>query len=261
MTSRPTRATMAVFGAAALLVGTASHATAADNRQSTVQKNDPAATPSAYTAYLRHSHEEGATDALRAFQDLSQAEQAKFLDYLHDPAVLKSAFDKSADQSTGTSLPTRNSTNTTLLYDGDVVIDQERTISGPSVAAHVLSSGDHSVNYTTYVKVLGVKVIKLNLELNFHSNGRDITKVNRAEASKRNLSGVISLSHEKEKKWLSNWSFCERGKPCDSGHLANASVIWEGNVAYRGSVIQIDKKQYMRANVHGKLTDYYLHNA
>ncbi|PWI16667.1 hypothetical protein DI272_22750 [Streptomyces sp. Act143] len=149
----------------------------------------------------------------------------------------------------------------TSLYNGDVVIGQERTVSGLPVAARALASGDRTVNYTTYVKVLGVKVIKLNLEMIFHSNGRDITKVIKADASKRNLSGVISLSHEKEKTWLSNWSFCERGKPCDSGHLANASVIWEGNVAYRGSVIQIDKKQYMKANVHGKLTDYYLHNA
>jgi hypothetical protein len=251
----------AVLSTVAIIAGTASQVSAAEAPQAVAEQNDPAATPAAYTDYLRHSHEEGAADALKKFQHLTPAEQNKFIGYLHDPALLKSFLDKTADQGNGISVHSRNASSTTSLRGGDVTIGQERTVTGLSAAAaRPLPAGNHTVKYTTYVKYFGVKVIKLSLWENFHSNGRDITKVNYADAGKKNLSGVINISQGTPKKVLSNWRWCPSAGHCNSGHHADASVIWEGSVVFRGSVFQLDKKQWMRADVYGKLIDYYLHN-
>ncbi|MGC0330843.1 hypothetical protein RKD23_003833 [Streptomyces sp. SAI-170] len=257
MKTRTSHGMAAALCAVAILAGTASQASATE-----AQQTDPAATPTAYANYLRHSHEEGATDALNQFQHLTRAEQNKFIDYLHDPALLKSLLDKSTEQGSGVSVYSRNSSSTTTLYNGDVTIGQERTVSGLSTrASRPLPRGNHTVKHSTYIKLFGIKIIKLNLAVNFHSNGRDITKANWADASKRNLSGGINISHGIPKKWLAEWGFCRlHPTRCYRGHNAAASVIWEGEVAYEGSVVQIDKKQYMLSNIYGRVIDYYLHN-
>ncbi|MFD5011297.1 hypothetical protein [Streptomyces chartreusis] len=260
MTSRTKHGMIAALGTFAILAGTASQVHAAEAERTAAVYSDPAATPAAYANYLRSSHEEGAAEALKGFQALPQAEQNKFIDHLHDPALLKSILTKASNQGVASPASLRNASSTTSLNNGEVTIEQERTTTGRSARAAVLPKGNHTVTYNTYVKVFGVKIIKLSLWVNFHSNGRDITKVNSADAGKRNLSGVVSLTKSLPKKSLSNWRFCEPGKPCRSGHNADASVIWEGSVVYQGSTFQVDKKQWMRANVYGKVTDYYLHN-
>ncbi|MER7642984.1 hypothetical protein [Streptomyces sp. NPDC126522] len=259
MASHTIQGIAAALGTAAILAGTASQVSAAEGTYASNQQNDVAATPALYANYLRHSHEEGAADALKGFQRLTPAQQSKFVDYLHDPALVTSFLDKTASQESERAASVRNAASTTSLRNGDVVVGQERTVSGVA-AAHPLPAGNHTVTYTTYIKYFGVKVIKLNLSVTFHSNGHDITKVTDAEASKKNLSGVISISHALPKKSLSEWRWCQRGHACSHGHNADASVIWEGTVAYKGSTFQVDKKQWMRADVYGKLTDYYLHN-
>jgi len=88
----------------------------------------------------------------------------------------------------------------------------------------------------------------------------DITKVNCADVGKTSLSGVINISKGTPKKVLSDWGWCQRGGQCSGGHHADASVTWEGSVLFRGSTFQVGKEQWMRANVYGKLIDYYLHN-
>ncbi|MET7781701.1 hypothetical protein ABZU94_30310 [Streptomyces mirabilis] len=261
MQTRTARGIAATLSTAAILTATASQVSAAEATQTVAKQSDPAATPAAYANYLCHSHEDGAADALREFQHLTRAEQAKLIGYLHDPALLKSFLDKTADQGKGMSAYSRNTSSTTSLRNGDVTIGQESTVSGLSVAAaHPLPKGNHTVTYTTYVKYFGIKVIKLSLWENFHSNGRDITKVNYADAGKKNLSGVINLSKGTPKKVLSEWRWCPRGGHCTSGHNADASVVWEGSVVFGGSVFQVDKEQWMRADVYGKLINYSLKN-
>jgi len=262
MTSRSIQGIAAALGAVAALAGTAPQVSALETQQAAAAKIDPAATPAAYADYLRHSQEDGAAGTLAAFQRLTPSQQNKFVDYLHDPAVLETLLDKTTSQGPVNWDSTRKMKSTTSLHNGDVSIGQERTVSSGSTNRRgPLPRGNHTATYTTYVKVLGVKVIKLNLAVNFHSNGRDITKTNSAEATKRNLSGVISLSHEKPKTGLSKWEFC-RINPhrCTRGHHATASVVWNGEVGFQGSVFQVDKKQWMKANVSGKVIDYYLHN-
>lgn len=259
MANRTVQGIAAALGTVAILAGTASQVSAAEGTRTSDKQSDVAATPASYANYLRHSHEEGAADALKGFQHLTPAQQSKFVGYLHDPALLTSFLDKTAGQGSERSTYTRNASSATSLRNGDVIVGQERTVSGVA-ASRPLPAGNHTVTYTTYIKYFGVKVIKLNLSVDFHSNGRDITKVNDAEASKKNLSGVISISHAIPKKSLSDWRWCERGHACSHGHNADASVIWEGTVAFRGSTFQVDKKQWMRADVYGRLTDYYLHN-
>ncbi|MET7982316.1 hypothetical protein [Streptomyces sp. NPDC005281] len=251
----------AVLSAVGILTATASQVSAAEATQTSTKQIDPAATPAAYVNYLRHSHEDGAADALKKFRHLTRTEQAKFIGYLHDPALLKSFLNKAAEQGSGLSARSQNTSNTTSLRNGDVTIGQESTISGISTAAaRPLPSGNHTVTYTTYVKYLGIKVIKLSLWENFHSNGRDITKVNYADAAKRNITGVISISKGTPKKVLSNWRWCPRGGRCTSGHNADASVVWEGGVLIRGSNWQFDKEQWMRVNIYGELENCSLRN-
>jgi len=261
MKTRTSHGIAAALSTVAILAGTASQVSAAEAQQTVAKQTDPAATPAAYAKYLRHSHEEGAAEALKQFQHLTRAEQNKFIGYLHDPALLKSLFDKSADQGNGASAYARNTSSTTSLRNGDVIIGQERTVSGLSAAAsRPLPKGNHTVTNTTYVKYFGVKVIKLSLWVNFHSNGRDITKANFADAGKKNLSGVINISKGTPKKTLSDWSWCPLHHPCTHGHNADASVIWEGGLVFRGSTFQFDKEQWMRANIYGEVTESYLHN-
>ncbi|MFI6490444.1 hypothetical protein [Streptomyces sp. NPDC050564] len=262
MKTRTSHGIAAALSTVAILAGTASQVYATEAQQTVAKQTDSAATPAAYAKYLRHSHEEGAADALKQFQHLTRAEQNKFIGYLHDPALLKSLFDKSADQGNGVSAYARNTSSTTSLRNGDVIFGQERTISNLSTrASRPLPSGNHTVTYTAYMKLFGVKVIKLNLSVNFRISGGDITKANYAEASKKNLSGVITLSHDRPKKSLGTWEYCTlHPTRCHHGHHANASVIWEGSIAFRGSNFQIDKKQYMVANNYGEVIDYYLHN-
>lgn len=258
--TRTTRGVAAALGAVTILVGAAAQVSAAEARQNVTAQADPAASPATYASFLRHSHEEGAADALNAFQHLTRAEQNKFIDYLHDPALLNAFLDKAAVHDERVSTHVRNVSSATALRNGDVTVEQKRVVSGLAAGARPLPKGNHTVTYTTYVKYFGVKVIKLNLSVDFHSNGHDITKVNDADASKKNLSGVINISHAIPKKSLSNWSWCPRGRHCSRGHHADASVIWEGSLVFRGSTFQVDKKQWMRANVYGKLDDYYLKN-
>ncbi|MCF3129036.1 hypothetical protein [Streptomyces olivochromogenes] len=260
MKTRTMRGIAAALGTVGILAGTAAQASATGAHPAVAKYNDPAATPAAYANYLRHSHEEGSADALKQFQRLSPADQNKFVGYLHDPAVLKALLDKTSDQGAGISVSSRNTGSKVSLHGGDVIVGQEGTISGISAASHPLPKGNHEVTYTTYIKALGIKIIKLNLSVKFYSNGRDITKAIDAEASKKNLSGAINLSHDRPKKWLSDWSWCQRHGHCSRGHNAEASVIWEGSAVFRGAVFQVDKKQWMQANVYGKLTNYYLHN-
>ncbi|MFI9774333.1 hypothetical protein ACIHCV_06380 [Streptomyces sp. NPDC051956] len=251
----------AALGTLAILAGTAAQASASGPSQTEARQGDPAASPAAYANYLRQSHEEGATDTLTAFQHLTRSEQNKFVGYLHDPALLKTFLDRTTDQGSGISAYSRNSSDSTSLHNGDVTIGQQRSISGLSTtASRPLPRGNHTVSYTTYMKIHGVKIIKLKLWVNFHSNGRDITKANYADAGKKNLSGVISISKGTPKKGLGQWGFCRRGHACTHGHNAVASVVWEGSVGYRGSVWQIDKKQSMTANIYGRLADYSLKN-
>ncbi|MGV9885256.1 hypothetical protein [Streptomyces sp. NPDC003006] len=260
MKTRTTHAIATILSAAAILVSTAAQASATGATQAEAELNDPAATPASYISYLRHSHEEGAADALKGFQQLTPTEQQKFIGYLHDPAVLKSFLDKTTGQRNGVSAYSRSASSTSSLHNGDVTIKQERTISGISAAARKpLPRGNHEAKYTTHLKLLGVKVMKLSLWVNFHSNGRDITKANYADAGKRNLTGVISISKGTPKKSLSKWGWCQGGH-CSRGHNVDASVVWEGSIAFKGSNFQIDKKQWMRANVYGRVINHSLKN-
>ncbi|MFD5516821.1 hypothetical protein [Streptomyces sp. NPDC127066] len=261
MKTRIMHGTAAILSAVGLLAATASQVSAVEATHTVSKQSDPAATPATYANYLSHSREDGAADALAKFQHLTQPEQAKFIGYLHDPTLLKSFLDKAAEQGHGLSVHSRNTSSTTSLRNGSVIIGQESTISGISAAAaRPLPSGNHTVTYTTYVKYLGIKVMKLSLWENFHSNGRDITKVNFADAGKKNLTGVISISKGTPKKVLSNWGWCPRGGHCSSGHNADASVVWEGSLLVQGTNFQFDKEQWMRANVYGKLINYSLRN-
>ncbi|MFD5817100.1 hypothetical protein [Streptomyces sp. NPDC127038] len=261
MKTRTAHGLAAALSAVALLTATASQVSAAEVTQTATRHSDPAATPATYANYLRHSGEDGAADALKKFQRLTPTEQAKFIGYLHDPALYKSFLDKAAEQGKSLSVRSRNTNSTTSLRKGDVVMGHESTISGTAAAAaRPLPSGNHTVTYTTYVKFLGIKVIKLSLWENFHSNGRDITKVNYADAGKTNITGVISISKSTPKKVLSGWRWCPLGGHCSSGHDADASVIWEGGVLIRGSNWQFDKKQWMRADIYGKLVNSSLQN-
>lgn len=260
MKTRTTHAIAAVFSTAAILVSTASQASATDATQVKAELNDPAATPATYISYLRNSHEEGAAEALQGFQRLTSTEQQKFIDYLHDPEVLTSFLDKTKGQGSGISVYSRSASSTSSLHHGDVIIKQERTVSGISAAARKpLPRGNHEAKYTTHLKLLGVKVIKLSLWVNFHSNGKDITKANYADAGKKNLSGAISISKGTPKKSLSKWGWCQGGH-CSRGHNVDASVVWEGSIVYKGSTFQMDKKQWMRANVYGRVINYSLKN-
>ncbi|MEU7581768.1 hypothetical protein AB0B50_29690 [Streptomyces sp. NPDC041068] len=261
MKNRAKHGVAASFSAVALLAGTVTQASATEITQPTTMQGDLVATPAAYVDYLRHSGEEGAADALKKFQRLTKTQQNKFIDYLHDPALLKSLLEEAGNQGGGISVYSRSGKSTTSLHNGDVTIGQERTISGrSSTAKGALPKGNHEAKYTTYVKYFGIKVIKLSLWVNFHSNGRDITKANHADAGKTNLSGAISLSKGTPKKSLSKWTRCRTFDHCTSGHNVDASVVWEGNVLFKGSSFQIDKEQWMRAGVDGKLVSYYLHN-
>ncbi|NEC87763.1 hypothetical protein [Streptomyces sp. SID12501] len=254
------RGTTAAFSAIAILAGTASQVFATDATTTIAERSDHSANPAAYANYLRHSPQEGAADALKKFQHLTQAEQNKFIGYLHDPALLKSLLDKTADQGSQLTASSRNASSTTSLRNGDVTIGKERTISGLSAAAKKpLPSGNHTVKYNAYLKFFGITVIKLSLWVDFHSNGRDITKVNSANAGKKNLSGVINISKGVPQKSLSKWKWCKNGH-CTEGHNADASVIWEGTIVFKGSTFQIDKEQWMRANVYGSLINYSLKN-
>ena len=260
MNTRTKRGIAVSISAVALLAGTASQVSAAAAEQPAPKPSDPVATPAAYVDYLRQSHEEGAAAAAQQFQQLPKGDQEKFVGYLHDPSVLKSFLDEVEDQKTGVSALSRSSRKTASLRDGDITVGQERTVSGASARkSKPLGKGNHEVKYNTYMKMFGVKVIKLSLWVNFHSNGKDITKANYAEAGKKNLTGVMSISAGTPKKSLSKWGWCERGH-CTRGHNADASVVWEGSFAYKGSVVQIDKRQWMRANVHGSLINYSLKN-
>ncbi|MFE0105919.1 hypothetical protein [Streptomyces sp. NPDC059009] len=274
MKARTKHGMVAALSAVAVLGGTATEVFAADaatvtkqtvTQQATAQQSDPAATPAAYVTYLRHSHEEGAADTLKKFKNLTRVQQHKYLGYLHDPALFKAFLDKgTAAQGKGISVHSQNASSTTSLRGGDVTMGQERTFSGLDAAAKKrkkpLPRGAHSVKYNAYVKYFGIKAIRLTLKVNFHSNGRDIDKMYKAEATKRNLSGVISLDHKKTKQWRSKWMWCPVGKPCSNGHNANASVIWEGSVVMKGSTFQLDKKQKAQGNIYGRLSNYSLKN-
>jgi hypothetical protein len=261
MKTHTMRGIAAALGTVAILAGTASQVSAIEAKQTLAKQSDPAATPAAYVNYLRHSPVEGAAEALKGFQHLTGAEQRKFIGYLHDPALFKSFLAQTSDQGNGISVYSRNASSTTSLRNGDVTIGQERTVSGLSAArSRPLPEGNHTVTNTTYVKYFGVKVIKLSLWVNFHSNGRDITKANFADAGKKNLSGVINISKGTPKKSLSDWRWCPLHHPCTRGHNADASVIWEGSLVFRGSMLQVDKEQWMRADIYGEVTQSYLHN-
>ncbi|SBT95155.1 hypothetical protein GA0115233_11202 [Streptomyces sp. DI166] len=261
MTRRAAQGMVAALGACAVLAGGISQATAVETPAASVVSNDPAATPAAYADYLQRSKEEGADDALRDFKRLTPSEQQQFIDYLHDPELLKTFLEKAGEQGGEPLTSSKEESHTTFLHNGDVSIEQERMTSFAAKAKKKpLPKGNHKVTYTTHLKLLGVKIIKLSLWVNFHSNGKDITKVNYGDAGKKNLSGVISLSKGMVKTSRSSWGWCQKGKPCSKGHNADASVVWEGNIVFKGSTFQIDKEQWMRANVYGSLVSYHLRN-
>ncbi|MFF2651606.1 hypothetical protein [Streptomyces sp. NPDC058045] len=260
MRTRTARGALAAITAVTVLGG-AAQAQAAAPAGNNAGKSDPAATPAAYSNYLRHSDEPGADKALAQFKSLTSAQQTKFVGYLHDPEVLRSFIDVAAAQGSGLSTKALNTKSTTSLRNGDVTIGQESAVTGVAASAKKkLGKGPHTVKYNAYVKYFGVKVIKMSLWVNFKSNGHDITKVTSAGAGKINLSGVISLSHTTPKKARTWWRWCPKGKPCSSGHFAEASVIWEGNIAFKGSMFQIDKKQWMQADIYGKVSNRSLTN-
>ncbi|MFE6475787.1 MULTISPECIES: hypothetical protein [Streptomyces] len=259
MTHRMVRGITATLGACVLLAGTAAQVSADETPQAADLSADRAATPAAYINYLSHSDEEGAAETLRGFKSLTLGEQKKFIEHLHDPALLKSYLDAATEQSAA--LPANTTGTTTTLRNGDVTIRQERAVSTfAAAAAKPLPKGNHTVKYNTDLKLFGVKVIKLSLWVNFYSNGKDITKVNYADAGKMNFSGIINISKGVPKTSLSEWGFCKRGKPCNKGHNADASVVWEGSIVIKGSTVQVDKRQWMRANVYGSLINYSLKN-
>ncbi|MGW0135445.1 hypothetical protein [Streptomyces sp. NPDC003299] len=237
------------FGSVAVLAGSTTQALA-----TTGAPNDPASTPSSYVNYLRHSHEPGAAQTLVQFQALTPGQQQEFVGYLHDPKVLKSFMDQVAKPDGGLTANSQSENTTTSLKGGDVTFQAQRAVVGAR-ASKPLPKGAHWASYTYTFRIHGIAVVAFKLAVNFHSNGKDIDKVNYAEATKKNFTGVINVSHDRPKTWLGTFGFCTPGHPCSRGHLAGASVIWEGTIASYPFTMQIDKKQYMTANVYGTVTD------
>lgn len=253
MKSRTAQGMAAALATLAILAGTASQVSAAEAKQNLIEKSDPAAAPATYANYLRHSHEEGAADALKGFQQLTRVQQNKFVNYLHDPALFKGFLSQTEHQGGTITAFSGNTSRSTSLRQGDVTFESRRTISG-AAASRPLPSGNHQAKYTKDLKILGVTVVHLSLWVNFHSNGHDITKANYADAAKTNVTGVVHLSKSTPKKALSDWSWCPIGGSCSHGHNASASVVWEGEIKYHGVGVQIDRVQSMTANIYGKVT-------
>ncbi|GAA2653143.1 hypothetical protein [Streptomyces vastus] len=234
---------------AVILAGSATQVSAAEPAQ-----NDPATSPAAYVDYLRHSHEKGAAETLNAFQELKPSEQSRFIAYLRDPALFTAFLEQTADRNAGVTAFSENARRSTSLRDGDVTFESERTVSGLA-ASRPLRRGNHTATHTNKLKLFGINVVQFKLWVNFYSNGRDITRVNDADGSKRNLSGVIRISKGIPKKSLSDWQWCPVGGSCSRGHNANASIVWEGEIGVAGvGEVQIDKRQTMKTTVHGKTT-------
>jgi len=247
MKSRTAQRLATALGTFAILASSAAQVSAAE------ATDGPASSPTAYVDYLRHSHEEGAAETLKAFQDLEPSKQRRFVAYLRDPALITGFLGQTEGQNAGVTAFSGNASRSTSLRDGDVTFESERTISGLA-ASRPLPRGNHTAKVTNNLKLFGINVIQFKLWVNFHSNGRDITRANEADGSKRNLSGVINITKGIPKKGLSDWQWCPIGGNCSRGHNAYASIVWEGDIAYEGSVVQIDKVQSMTANIYGKTT-------
>ncbi|MFF9122489.1 hypothetical protein ACF09J_04160 [Streptomyces sp. NPDC014889] len=256
MNRRSIRRLAVGFGTFTLLAGSTTQALATD-----LVKTDTTSTPAAYADYLRHSNEDGAAQASKAFDALSPNEQKQFVTHLHDPALFASFLNQPVKQEEGITASTYNSSHTTTVKGGDVTFVSRRDITAATSTAKPLPKGNHWASYTQDLKIKGITVLKLKLSVNFHSNGKDVTKVNYAEASKKNLSGLIKVAHDSPKTWLGQWKLCKKGKPCSHGHLAGASVVWEGTVSGPSYEFQVDKKQTMEANVYGSVTYKTFKNA
>ncbi|MFE6620593.1 hypothetical protein [Streptomyces sp. NPDC057740] len=241
------RAFVAAVGTVAVLAGSSTQVSAAEPISANALSS-----PTTYAHYLKHSDKEGALDTLKGFQSLTPNEQSRFLDYLKDPSLFKDFLASSPkDQNSITGLSESRNQSVSLRH-GDVTYESESAVSGLKAAARgLLAKGNHTVKRSNKIKVLGVTVIELKIWVSFHSNGHDITKVNDADGGQKNFSVAASFSKEKVKKSLGSEQFCERGGSCVGGHIAVASIIWNGSATVSGGAIQFDKKQTLTANAYG----------
>ncbi|MFB7090476.1 hypothetical protein [Streptomyces sp. NPDC056296] len=79
---------------------------------------------------------------------------------------------------------------------------------------------------------------KLSVWVNYYTNGNKITKVNFADGGKRNYNGAVTISKGVPKHWK-------------DGSYANGSVVWEGNIVFKGFGVSIDKREKVWANEYG----------
>ncbi|MCW8382014.1 hypothetical protein [Streptomyces justiciae] len=247
MKTHASRAFAATIGAAAVLAGSATVASAAEP-----VTTNALASPAAYTNYLQQSGEEGALDTLKQFQALAPTEQSRFLGYLKDPSLYKEFLASAPVEQNGLAALTEDTSLSASLHNGDVTYESDSTVSGLTAAASgPLPKGDHTVKRSNKIKVFGVTVVELKIWETFHSNGHDVTKVVDGDGGKKNFSVVASVTKERPKRSLGTQQFCERGGSCVGGHLAIQSIIWNVKATVSGGAVEYDKKQTLSANVYG----------
>ncbi|MFG3079575.1 hypothetical protein [Streptomyces parvulus] len=242
---------IAVLGAVAIVAGTAVTSVAADDHAAT--RSGQTATPAAYISYLASSSEEGAAQTLSDFKGLPAAEQEKYLDYLNNPEVFRALMEDAPEPTQDTTAGPQSAPaedTTTSLFGGDVVVESEHestftpdTKPEPGSSAEAarkrkLSRGTWESTYSHTQKIFGVTVTKLSVWVNYYTNGSKITKVNFADGGRRNYNASVSISKGVPKHWK-------------DGRYANGSVVWEGNIVFKGFGVSIDKREKVWANEYG----------
>lgn len=228
----------------AVLVGTAAQASAVEPVSS-----NALAGPAAYADYLEHSDGNGALDALREFRALTPNEQTRFLSHLQDPSLYTDFLASVVREQSDVTALSRTTRRSAPRGNGDVSFESESVVTGVRAGADggPLAAGDHTVQRSNKLKVLGVNVVELKIWVSFHSNGRDITRVNDADGGQRNVSLTARASKNEVRQSLGTQQFCARGGSCVGGHTANVSIIWN----LEGVGVSYAKRQTLKVSRNG----------
>ncbi|MFV2117818.1 hypothetical protein ACE14D_04970 [Streptomyces sp. Act-28] len=194
-----------------------------------------ATTPEAYEEYLVMQVELGdaeANETLAQFQELSDAEKEKFVDYLNDPQRGQELGDFISDISADPDSIDEESYVTEVRKEtegGDVVLEAEIgaevTETPPTTDEEIAEPSakyyDRSAWYTVSDTIFGVKVTKVKIGINYRTTRTRTVKVYNGWASHRNYVPFADFSNSPVKAWVS----------ADPANNATAETIWQGEWA------------------------------
>lgn len=227
-------ALLAAFAVVAPAVTASAAESGANTESSTAVLPRPKYTVASYTKYLekRAKKDASARAVLKHFKKLSSAKKKKFVYYIQDTKTQKAFVGNASKKG-------KKKFSTVAAYNKDVTF---LTKAATDVEPHSIRdvTWNEKATFDHRQKIFGIEVMKLSLWVNYKASRGDVAKTVNAGAGVKNFNAAVSIDNKQPQHWVSRKKAGYEGK-------ARVEVVWEGNIAYKGSSVRLDKRQSMTA--------------